>query len=207
MKAKQNAHPSAIICDTVAHSRSSSRLGDARAAKSSHALQLALLALLERKPFEQVTVREIAVEAGVHYATFFRHHPTKEALLEHVATEQIHRLVALALPTLDIPDSLSGFLALCTYVSEHRTLWTVLLTGGAAATMREELLRISRSVAAEIAPKDAWIPLDLAVNCSVGLIVETLAWWLAEPAGTVTIEQVATILHRLVTSLQQPVAG
>ena len=55
--------------------------GDARQVRSRHALHQALLALLEEKPFDQITVREISARAGTGYATFFRHYPTKEALL------------------------------------------------------------------------------------------------------------------------------
>jgi AcrR family transcriptional regulator len=175
--------------------------------KSSAAIRGALLALIERKPLEQITIREIAAAAGVHYATFFRHHPTKEALLDHVAAEQIERLVALALPLFDLADSHAAVAALCAYVSEHRILWTALLTGGAAGAMREALLRISRELAIDRAPKEGALPVELAVNCSVSLIFETLAWWLAPPQAAVSIDQAAGILHHLLSSVQSPGTG
>jgi AcrR family transcriptional regulator len=172
---------------------------DARIVKTDQALRSALLALLERKPLEQISIRDIAAEADVHYATFFRHHPTKEALLDHVAADEINRLVGLTLQINDTVDTHAGFVALCTYVSEHREVWTALLTGGAAGAMRDELLRVSRALAVERAPKDSWIPVELATSCTVLLIVETITWWLqqAEPPS---IEAVAQILHRLVSS-------
>lgn len=202
------SRPSGIgtpLSDTVSHnvdvpSPSSGR--DARAVKSGAALRKALLALIERKPLDQITVREIAAEADVHYATFFRHHATKEALLESVAAEQIDRLVALTMPVLDSVDSGAAVLALCRYVDEHRLLWTVLLTGGAAGAMREELLRISRTIAVDRAPTDSWIPIDLAVNCTVSLIFEALAWWLTPAQEAVPIEHIAAILARLISSIQ-----
>lgn len=194
----------APLSDTVSHREQTSSQRDARAVRSSHALAAALLKLLAQKPLDQITIREIAAEAGVHYATFFRHHPTREALLDQVAAEQIEQLVALTLPVLDSADTLAAVTALCVYVEDHRRLWTALLTGGAAAAMRAELLRISRGVAADRAPPDAWLPVELAVNCSVSLIFETLAWWLAQTTDTASIEQVARILHRLLSSVQQP---
>jgi len=198
------------ICDTVEHkspesSPSSGR--DARIVKTDLALRSALLTLLERKPLEQITIRDIAAESGVHYATFFRHHATKEALLDHVAADQIHRLVELTLPVLDTVDGEASFVTFCTYISDHRTLWTTLLTGGAAGTMREELLRVSREVAIDRAPKDHWLPVELAVNCTVGLIVETVVWWLRQPANAWSIEQVARILNRLVLAPQMSLAA
>lgn len=175
---------------------------DARAVKSSLALRSAVLSLIERKPLEQITIREITKEAGVHYATFFRHHATKESLLDAVAADQIDSLVALTMPVLDSADGHAAILALCHYVDEHRHLWTVLLTGGAAAAMRAELLRIAREIAKERAPSDSWIPVDLAVNCTVSLIFETLAWWLSKQPDVIPIVTVADTLDRLISSIQ-----
>ena len=203
MRTKQARQTPADLCDTVAHTppaEPASSTPDPRAVKSGQALRAALLSLLERKPLEQITIREIAAAAGVHYATFFRHHPTKEALLDDVAADQIDRLVALTLPVLDAAGSDASFLALANYVDEHRRLWTTLLTGGAGAAMRAELLRISREVAAERAPRETPIPVDLAVTCTVSLIVEILSWWLKQPPDAMDVAEAAQILHRLVLS-------
>lgn len=186
---------------------SSSSLDDPRAVKSSQALQAALLRLIERKSLDQITIREIAAEAGVHYATFFRHHPTREALLDHVAADQIDRLVTLTLPIMDAVDTPAAFAGLCAYVSDHRALWTALLTGGAGATMREELLRISRDLATDRAPKENWLPVGLAVVCTVSLIVETLSWWLSQPPDAMSGEEVAHILNRLIVSSTMQTVG
>jgi AcrR family transcriptional regulator len=171
---------------------------DPRAVKSGQALRAALLALLDRKPFAQITVREIAAEAGVHYATFFRHHPTKESLLDEVAADQIDRLVALTLPVLDAVDWKASFLALAEYVQQHRELWTILLTGGAAGAMRAELLRVSLEVARERGQELGWVPQELAVICTVSLIVEIVSWWLRQPEGALSVPQAAELLYRLV---------
>lgn len=203
MKDRQPNQNPPDLCDTVEHKspRSTpSSLKDARQVRTDLALRSALLALIERKPLEQITVRQIAAEAGVHYATFFRHHPTKEALLDHVAADEIDRLVELSLRIHDTVDTHAGFLALCTYVHDHRALWTALLTGGAAGTMREELLRVSRDLAAARAPQDGWLPVELATACTVSLIVEIISWWLKQPADAFSIERVAQILHRIVMS-------
>ena len=177
---------------------------DARALKSAQSLRAAFLALIERKALDEITIRDIVTEAGVHTATFYRHYTTKEALLDEIAAEQIKRLVALTLPVLDKVDSQAANLALCTYVEEHRTLWTALLTGGAAAAMREELLRISRNVALERAPDGNWLPAELGARCSVNLIFEALAWWLGEPPGSVPIGTASMILHRLLSAVLHP---
>jgi AcrR family transcriptional regulator len=204
MRTKRSSQEVPEICDTVEHKSTLSGASspkDARMIRTDQALRTALLTLLEHQPLEQITIRQIAAEAEVHYATFFRHHATKEALLNHVAADQINRLVELSLPVSDAVDSRAGFVTLCTYVGDHRALWTALLTGGAAGAMREELLRVSRELARVRAPKGSWLPMALGTACTVSLIVETISWWLTQPPEESSIEWVAKILHRLVHPL------
>ena len=70
------------------------RADDPRTVRTREALRNALLRLLERKPLEQITIREIVAHAKISYVTFFRHHPTKEALLHDIAAEQVRLLQA-----------------------------------------------------------------------------------------------------------------
>lgn len=194
--------PTSSLCDTVAHNPAGSRassLKDARAVRSSGALRQALLALLERKPFDQITVREICAEAGLHYATFFRHHPGKEALLDAIAADQIDTLVDLTLPIHFENGNRFAWYELCAYVAGHRALWTALLNGGAAAAMREEWLRRAQAVADGHEVIGSWLPKELGTICSVSLIADTLSWWLAQPEDAYSVEQIARILDRLVT--------
>src|SRR5262249_9722475 len=78
---------------------------DPRAVRSREALRGAFLELLETKALDQITIQEITERAGVGYVTFFRHHGTKESLLNEIAADQIRRLVELTLPVLDAVDS------------------------------------------------------------------------------------------------------
>ena len=177
-----------------------SRQKDARALRSGEALRDALLHLLNAKPFEQITVRDICANAGVHYATFFRHHASKEALLDHIAAEQITTLVDLTLPFHEPTIEGRGFDILCTYVDENRTLWSTLLNGGAGGAMREAWLRRARQVAATRTPVASWLPTELGTICSVTLIIETVSWWLAQKPNTYSAQEIAVILHRMVTA-------
>jgi len=165
--------------------------------RSGAALRDALLRLLENRALEQITVRDICGEAGVHYATFFRHHEGKDALLDHVAADQIARLVELTVPIKEAGDDRGSILALCRYIQDHRALWSVLLNGGAGATMRAEWLRYTRMVTGP-APVDSWLPSELGTICTTSLIVETIAWWLRPEQGAWAPDAIADILHRLV---------
>jgi AcrR family transcriptional regulator len=199
----ESGEPNPDLCDTLAHNAAGARRStakDARAARSSAALRQALLRLLEGKAFDQITVRDICAEAGVHYATFFRHHSGKEALLEDIAADQIATLVDLTLPIKEATGDRMAFHALCAYVDEHRGLWSILLNGGAGASMRDEWLRRARVVAEHTPQVGSWLPKELGTICSTSLIADTISWWLAQPADEYSVEQVAHILDRLVAS-------
>lgn len=172
---------------------------DPRAVRTRAALRRALLDLLERKPLDQITIRDIAATAGIGYVTFFRHHPTKEALLHDVAAEQVLRLSELMLPALDASDTRSASLALCKYVDQHRKLWSTLLTGGAAAVLREELIKQATEIAATRSDARSWLPPELAVTLNVSGTIELLAWWLRQKRP-VSIERVAHIHERVIVS-------
>ncbi|MDG2005522.1 MAG: TetR/AcrR family transcriptional regulator [Novosphingobium sp.] len=179
----------------------SSTSKDARARKSSQALRDALMHLLEeRQSFDEITIRDICAQAGVHYATFFRHHETKEALLDSIAQNEIAQLNELTLAIREADDYGAGFRALCTYVHENRKLFSILLNGGASAAMREEWVRQSRLVAAREEPINSWLPAELGTVCAATLIAETISWWVAQPASRFTVDQIAEILMRMLTT-------
>jgi AcrR family transcriptional regulator len=177
---------------------------DARQVRSRKALHDALLILLEEKPFDQLTIREIASRAGIGYATFFRHYPDKDSLLSDVASEEISDLLARASPLLLGFDSLGSARALCSYVAAHRPLWAALLTGGAAGIVRDAFIRQARALAARTTRKPpTWLPADLAVVHGAGGTIDLLAWWLAQDADYLP-EQIAGILDKLII---KPVIG
>jgi AcrR family transcriptional regulator len=158
-----------------------------------------MLALLEEKPFEQITVREITARAGVGYATFFRRYPDKEALLQDVAAAEISGLLAMTLPLLYTVDSRASTQALCAYLWEHRRLWSALLTGGAAGTLKDEFVRQAQQMAAAHPNPDTWLPGDLNVVYAVAATVEILAWWLKQ-SDPPSVKKMAEILDRLVVT-------
>ena len=62
-------------------------------------------------------------------------------------------------------------------------MWSALLTGGAAGTIREEFARIARDRGPSRIHLDGWLPLDLGVAYGVAATVEIIAWWLRNHPG------------------------
>jgi AcrR family transcriptional regulator len=175
------------------------RKEDARITKSRDALCAALLTLIENRPYDPITIREITDQAGVGYATFYRHFPTKSALLDHVAAAQIRALVELALPVLASRNSAAACLAIFHYVEAHRAIWQSLLNGGAGSTVRDEIIEIARELAAtqpNLGDRSGPLPHNLAFRFAASGMVEVLAWWLAEEA--ISAAQGAQFLDTLV---------
>lgn len=171
---------------------------DARQLRSRKALTGAMLELLEEKPFDQVTIREISARAGTGYATFFRHYPTKEALLADIAAEEIADLLAMTVPLLYDVNSLESTKALCRNVAGQRKLWAALLTGGASSTVREEFIRQARELARDAVRPESWLPADLGVVYGTGGTIDLLAWWLSQDEDEYSPEEIASILNRLI---------
>jgi AcrR family transcriptional regulator len=170
---------------------------DARVRRSRAALRAALLDLIETTPFEAVTIRDLCARAGIGYATYFRHYPDTASLLDDLAAEEIAGLLAQAMPITMGVDSRAGCRALCNYVAGHRSLWSALLTGGAAAKLRAEFVRQARAAVPPGAPIRDWLPLDLAITVGASGVLDTLAWWLSR-GQDLSVDQIADILDRLV---------
>jgi AcrR family transcriptional regulator len=190
--------------DAVSHlqaGRRRSRGADTLLAKTDRGLKEALLALLARKPLDQISIREICSEAGIHYATFFRRNESKEELLDRLAADQVEQIVSLTVPMLGANNSHQGFVALFRYVHEHSALWTTLLTGGAAPTMRATLMGLSTQVSAEMHSVEGGLPLSLARSACVTVIIEAIAWWLVQPVGAYSTEQMADYVTKMLETM------
>jgi AcrR family transcriptional regulator len=178
---------------------------DARVRRNRAALRHSMLQLLEAKPVEHITIGEIVAAAGIGYTTYFRHYPSKEALLEDLAAEEIGRLFELTLPLFDPSDSPEACLAVCNYLDQRRPLWRALLTGGAAGTVREEFLRRGREAAIG-RPQVGRLPADLALVLAVTVTIQTLDWWLrqAEPWPAVKVAEIISRFNHVLDSADGP---
>jgi AcrR family transcriptional regulator len=172
---------------------------DARQVRTRKKLLRALLTLLEREPFESITVRAISAEAGIGYATFFRHYPSKEALLDDLAADEISELLGKAMPVFVADETHRACIALFDYVAARRTLWRALLTGGAAPILRAQFIEQARRLAVQLGTvaADATSPIDLRVTHATSATLEIIAWWLRQEQEF-AVEQLAGILDRLV---------
>ncbi|MBU6269312.1 MAG: TetR/AcrR family transcriptional regulator [Sphingomonadales bacterium] len=169
---------------------------DPRAIRTRLALEAALLALLRSRPFDSITPRDITDAAGLAYGTFYRHHPSKEAMLDELARREVAELYADAMTRMDAGGSRAGTIAFCRRFEEKRELWSALLNGGARTLICEELTRHSRAIALERAHSGDVLPWELSSAVANAAMAEIIAWWLRQDGCP--IEFAADMIVRLV---------
>lgn len=165
---------------------------DARVVRSRAKIRDAFLHLLETFPLNEITIREICAKASLNEVTFYRHYETKECLLEEIAADEVKQLVELTLPVFNAENTAAAAVTLCTYVDDHRKLWTTLFVGGAAESVRRTLMNLSREVSHAYIASEGWPPKDVAVAIFVASTVELLTWWLQQkdPAPIKDVAQI-----------------
>jgi AcrR family transcriptional regulator len=108
--------------------QSGSETTDPRILRSRRMLMDALARLLMRKEFEDISVQEIADEATLNRATFYLHHPDKNALL-HAMTESRFRdlIERRSITFTDCKGALRAIaLGVCDYLAESTSCPTQL---------------------------------------------------------------------------------
>lgn len=173
---------------------------DPRIARTKNRLHSALIAILDTKRLEDITIAEIIATSGVSNATFFRHYADKMALFQAVFERMIFEVNDLITPALASGNHLQGAMRICEHVASHPQVYRFLLGGGAADQMRavllenaleiEEIDRQSRTTA-------LGIPSRLVSNFMVSALLAIIGWWLDEQES-VSMEDAASLMHDLV---------
>jgi len=93
---------------------------DPRVLRSRQMLMEALLRLLNRKEFADISIQEIADEATLNRATFYLHYPDKNALLQAMTAARFRDLIARrGLSFTNCDEALRGIaLGVCDYLAE-----------------------------------------------------------------------------------------
>lgn len=180
----------------LTHRARRSRDNDARVVRTRATLHRALLALAERVPFAQITVTAIAQEAGIGYATFFRHYRDKQDLLAAIAGDFIDELmVEMGAPIAG--DTRTAALTLARFVEQRRGICHALLVGAGDAIRKEVVDRAVRSAQSIPDREPHAFPREMLISHTVAATLTILAWWLEHPQALGS-ERLADALDRLV---------
>lgn len=142
---------------------------DPRVLRSRQMLMEALLRLLNRKEFDDISIQEIADEATLNRATFYLHYPDKNALLQAMTAARFRDLVARrGLSFTDCDGALRAIaLGVCDYLAEASGCPAQL----AKLPLEGSIIPVVEGMFAEGAEKHAAAP-----GTDPNLLATTAAW-------------------------------
>lgn len=173
---------------------------DRRVQRTRTALYDALVRLIRRMPYAQISVDDVLVEADVGRSTFYSHFRSKDELLER----SLDRLKQLLLTTIAARQGDAGpSFWLCSrvlfeHLAEYRDVHATLSDGRGGEVLHAALARVVGEVLRETLPPlpDA-VPRDLAVSFVTASFATVTAWWL-ERHPERPAEEVEILFRRLV---------
>lgn len=86
----------------------------------------ALMNLMEKKPFQKITVNELCLQAGIHRSTFYLHYKDKYDLL----TFSLERTFKAFENTLDTMNTLDFLISFLSYCQEKEKIFSHIFTSG-----------------------------------------------------------------------------
>ena len=193
-------------------STSHPRAPDHRQRKSRAALQQALLALIARKPYAEITIEDVTEHADVARATFYAHYRDKSTLLHEACRDLVNELtgrVDTAAAQSTVYSGGGGVLAVFQHASDHTDLYRLVVSGEGGATARAELVEAFEDIAdmvfsrqSDASNRTPRVPVSVITTAFVGALVLTLERWLREDARQQSTQIALQFLHTQVRGLE-----
>ncbi len=171
---------------------------DPRVVRSRAMLMGALVRLLTRKEFDEISIQEIADEATLNRATFYLHYPDKNALLRAMTETRFRELIARrGLSFTDCDGALRAIaLGVCDYLAETTGCPSQLTR----MPLEGSIIPVVEGIFLEGAGHHA-----IAPGVDAGLLATTAAWavfgaarrWFETP-GRVSAEEMAGKIEAMV---------
>jgi AcrR family transcriptional regulator len=186
---------------------------DRRTQRTRKMLSDALLALIEERGYDSITVQQITNRANLGRATFYLHYKDKEQLLLDTL-QGLHNDLEQQLSPLTFEDLATGNATLSTtvfhHVARHQDLYRVLLSERGAAFARHFLTTyITRQAASRgvigllstLQEFESAVPLSFLAEYISGTLMTAISWWL-DHGMPKTPEEMGQIVHQLnITSI------
>lgn len=180
---------------------------DRRVQRTQRLLAQALIDLTLEKGYESVTIRDIAERADIGYATFFRHYPDKDALLQEVLEVVLDRLTTLLQFQQNTADPASVGTTLFGYVQEHREVCRVLLHSPRSLKLVEQMIAAgTRSVMEHHTTlAGSCVPMEIAAHHLVAASINLIQWWL-DQGMPYPPQRMGEIYHQLIVQPTHSIA-
>lgn len=183
---------------------------DLRIRRTHKFLQEAMIELLAEKSFDEITVGDIAEQAMINRATFYRHYQDKYDLVAKIFEETTNELVEHMKPfhkdTGHMENPPEIWIQFFEHVAQHASLYRAMLGNNGspwfAARMREHTVKLMIEQEKQWKHRierrhqiDPAMPQELSGMQLSHVLIGTIIWWL-ESEKNYTPRQMATWFHR-----------
>ena len=189
---------------------------DRRAQRTRKTLQETLIELMGEKPYDAITIQDIADRADIGRTTFYLHFNTKDELFischeAMVKQFPIGPLHPLSREELLSPEAPAGMTSAYKHLDEARPLLYAIFQGRDSLFIMRRIRdwnaqEIETNLRTAFAEAETTVPLDVLANYLAGAQISLLHWWL-EKRQPHTLENLAQTFHRLQRAAIQDAFG
>lgn len=164
---------------------------DPRTSRTDALLRDTFIVLLEKKRFEAITVGDIAREAKVNRATFYRHYQDKYDLAENIIEVAFKELMLdlqaadIDLDKIDLEHRRTAWEKLFKHIAEHARLYRTLLGRDRDPWVVERMRKSSEALISKrlheahpLPDEVGEMPEDVAIAFAIEMLLGVIGWWL-----------------------------
>lgn len=180
---------------------------DRRVRRTRNALAQALLALMQERDFESITIQDITDRADLNRATFYLHYGSKEELLtdslEAMFDDLVQRFENTTAVT-PIWQDTTAVLAVFQHVADHAALYKVLLSDRGQSHVIYRIIDYiadfgQQRVARHLPPGlRLGLPVQIVSHHAAGSLIAVVSWWVQNNLPY-SAEFMATAVDKLYT--------
>jgi AcrR family transcriptional regulator len=169
---------------------------DLRVQRTHRLLREALIALMDEREYEQITVREITQQAQVGYKTFFRHYENKQALFLVILEEALVEFQEVLLPaTAGSEVAERNTLTAVQFAAKNGTLMKAVFHSPFSTELMAPLVAFGLQEG-KTSFGGTELPDDLVAHHFIATMISLLKWWLDHDKPC-SAEEMAAYINQL----------
>jgi AcrR family transcriptional regulator len=181
---------------------------DARVRRTRNALGDALIALIQEKPFADVTVQEVLDRAGIGRSTFYAHFHDKDDLFLSDLEDFFEMMSTLLLRRHEVSNRIAPVREFFAHVGENRHLHSALLASGKLRDFQEMAQEyFARAIDLRLAELPSSRTLATAQRTAMaqayaGALLSLMSWWIHHGC-TPSPEEMDSLFHQMAPPVDQ----